>query len=113
MEENGCKEGKIVEETISMLRYSVECSICKEKLKVRLLKEQLEKAECYPLHHIIIHGNPAHALSIYIDANGKLRGRQATTSLQVDDVVLNQSIRSDLISKLWKSMMSWAKIEKK
>ncbi|MFX0100689.1 MAG: hypothetical protein ACFFCS_14030 [Candidatus Hodarchaeota archaeon] len=112
-DENGCKPVKpIISESIEMLRYHVQCQICKEKLKVRLLKEQLESAECYPLHHIIIHGNPAHALSIYIDANGKLRGRQATTSLQIDDVVLNQTIRSDLVSKLWKTMMSWTKIEK-
>ncbi|MHA1371911.1 MAG: hypothetical protein ACTSRA_19605 [Promethearchaeota archaeon] len=69
---------------IQRLRTVTRCRVCGKEFRVNVPRNQLEKAECYPFMHLILHGNPLHAHAVYIDRHGAIRGAQSSTSMQID-----------------------------
>jgi hypothetical protein len=61
----------------------VMCPVCNEKLPVGIERRVLENARQFPYAHVLLHGNPIHALIVYIDANMKVRSYEASESVEV------------------------------
>jgi hypothetical protein len=64
--------------------YTITCPICKKVFTLRIARKMLEQADHYPIAHIVVHRKPPHALLIYIDANGDIRGIEQCKSVQLD-----------------------------
>ena len=64
-------------------KFYVTCPVCHQAIKFGVERSILENATKFPLSHIIIHGNPLHALIVYIDANFMVRGEEGCESIEV------------------------------
>jgi hypothetical protein len=66
------------------LKAKSRCAACGKAFRVQLPVAAITNAPKYPVCHLILHGNPIHAFIVYIDANDKIRGYEASDSIQVD-----------------------------
>ena len=73
------------------------CPMCGQKIEIAIDPKYIENRSHYPYKHIIIHGKPLHALELYIDKNGAVRGMDATESVQFD----RKSQTFEEFMKLW------------
>jgi len=64
-------------------RMTAKCIVCGEDLEFGVELNVLENVKQFPFAHLIIHGNPIHALIIYIDANFKVRGVEPCESIEI------------------------------
>ncbi|MHA1520860.1 MAG: hypothetical protein ACTSRK_11820 [Promethearchaeota archaeon] len=60
----------------------VECPICHESIEHKIDPSTLKNEKFYPVPHLILHGNPIHAIILYIDAKGKVRAVESVKSVQ-------------------------------
>jgi hypothetical protein len=66
------------------LKATSRCAACGKAFRVQLPVAAITNAPKYPVCHLILHGNPIHAFVVYIDANGVVRGNEASDSIQID-----------------------------
>ena len=59
---------------------NVECPICRHNLKVDIQKITLNQFGL--TKYLILHGKPQHALIVYIDTHGKIRGTESIKHIQ-------------------------------
>ena len=64
-------------------KIHTECPICKEKVNFGVELEHLNKVKQFPFAHIHLHGNPIHALIVYIDSSFSIRGVEGCDSIEV------------------------------
>ena len=62
---------------------SQKCPICNKQIEFGVEQGFLEKVERYPYPHMILHGNPIHALIVYIDADFRIRGIETAQSIEI------------------------------
>ena len=62
---------------------SQKCPICNKKIQFGVEFGFLENAKRYPYPHMILHGNPLHALIVYIDADLRIRGIETAQSIEI------------------------------
>ena len=62
---------------------SQKCPICNKQIQFGVEQGFLDKVERYPYPHMILHGNPLHALIVYIDADYKIRGIETAQSIEI------------------------------
>ncbi len=74
----------LVAPIVQPLKLESTCSICNQSFKVHVAAAELAQAKRYPFAHIMLHGNPIHALIIYVDAHGTVRGSESSQSIQID-----------------------------
>ncbi|HME51795.1 MAG TPA: hypothetical protein VKM55_06230 [Candidatus Lokiarchaeia archaeon] len=72
------------EPIIHSLRLETSCDICHLSFKVHVSAAELINAKRYPFCHLILHGNPIHALAVYVDKHGVVRGSESSQSIQID-----------------------------
>ena len=65
------------------IRMSHRCPVCAKRIKFGVERTILENTDKYPFTHIVLHGNPVHALIAYIDANMTVRGIEASQSVEI------------------------------
>jgi hypothetical protein len=73
-----------VDNGLITLKATSRCAACGKAFRVRLPVATITNAAKYPVCHVILHGNPIHAHVVYIDANGVVRGNEASDSIQID-----------------------------
>jgi hypothetical protein len=83
-------------EVKKQVRMAHQCPICKTMVKFGIERGFLENAEKFPFTHVVLHGNPVHALIAYIDANMQVRGVEKSTSIEISR---DQATFSQLIKK--------------
>ena len=66
------------------LRLESTCDICHQVFKVQVSAAEMVDAKRYPFAHLILHGNPIHALVVYVDKQGAVRGSESSQSIQID-----------------------------
>lgn len=64
-------------------RYEVKCPICGEKQKVGVEFGLLQDVKNFPFSHIYLHGEPLHALVVYLDKQFQVRGAEACASIDI------------------------------
>nr|MDO8085254.1 hypothetical protein [Candidatus Sigynarchaeum springense] len=69
---------------VQALRVQSTCDICKKTFTVKVSAAELADATHYPFAHLILHGNPIHCLTVYVDKNGAVRCSESSKSLQID-----------------------------
>jgi len=69
---------------VHSLRIQSTCNICKRAFTVKVSAAELADATHYPFAHLILHGNPIHCLTVYVDKNGAVRCSESSKSLQID-----------------------------
>jgi len=69
---------------VQPLRLESTCDICHQVFKVQVSAAELADARRYPFAHLILHGNPIHALVVYVDKHGSVRGSESSQSIQID-----------------------------
>ena len=74
----------ITEPIVQSLRLESTCEICHQSFKVHVSAVELANARRYPFAHLILHGNPIHALVVYVDKHGSVRGSESSQSIQID-----------------------------
>ncbi|QEE16317.1 hypothetical protein DSAG12_02147 [Promethearchaeum syntrophicum] len=75
---------------------SQKCPICKQEISFGVEHGFLEKVERYPYPHVILHGDPLHALIVYIDADFLIRGADTARSIEIHR---NSNTFSQIIKK--------------
>ena len=78
------------------VRMSKICPICKHVVTFGVEEGFLKGVTEYPFPHVVLHGNPVHALIAYIDAHHKIRGVEACASIEVSR---DQETFSQLLKK--------------
>ena len=66
--------------------YFQECPLCKKKIQIKVQFELLEQqygASGGVIPHIIIHGNPLHAMLCYVDRHMAVRGKGYIVSIGI------------------------------
>ncbi len=61
------------------------CTICKQNVPLEVTKEDIEKAKTGLISVLSIHGEPQHAILVYLDKNLKARGIEYPSLLQVKE----------------------------
>ncbi|KXH76982.1 MAG: hypothetical protein AM326_05990 [Candidatus Thorarchaeota archaeon SMTZ-45] len=61
------------------------CNICKENVPLEITEDDTEKAKTGLISVISVHGNPQHAILVYLDMNLKARGVEYPSLIQVDE----------------------------
>jgi|SRR5271157_865167 len=69
---------------VQSLRLESTCDICHQVFKVQVSAAEMADAKRYPFAHLILHGNPIHALVVYVDKHGSVRGSESSQSIQID-----------------------------
>ncbi len=62
------------------------CPLCKERIEIGIEMDTLKKvteAKYFPYPHVHLHGNPLHAMLVYIDADMKIRTVGSIKSIEV------------------------------
>ncbi len=77
-------------------RHPVKCPVCGETIKIGVEDKYEPEGGRYPFPHIVLHGNPLHALVAYIDKHGNVRGVEASGSVEIKQ---GQAVLSDLLAK--------------
>ena len=62
---------------------SQECPVCNKKIRFGVELGFLESVKRFPYPHIILHGNPIHALVVYIDADFRVRSIETVRSIEI------------------------------
>ena len=62
---------------------SQKCPICQKKISFGVELGFLDNVKRYPYPHMILHGNPLHALIVYIDADFRIRGIETACSIEI------------------------------
>ena len=75
---------------------SQKCPVCHKEIHFGVEHGILEKVNRYPYPHIILHGNPLHALVVYIDADFRIRGIETAQSIEIQR---NSETFSQIIKK--------------
>jgi hypothetical protein len=78
-------------------KMAVRCPICKNEIHFGIEKSVFETATKFPISHVVLHGNPLHALIVYIDTNFSVRGEEGCESIEV----LQKSETLSQILKKW------------
>lgn len=72
---------------VALLKHKVkmahECPICKQKIKFGIEDHLMKAVTQFPFTHIVLHGDPVHALIVFIDANMHVRGTESARSLEI------------------------------
>jgi hypothetical protein len=61
------------------------CNICKENVPLDITEEDIDKAKTGLISVISVHGNPQHAILVYLDMNLKARGVEYPSLVQVNE----------------------------
>lgn len=61
------------------------CTICQQNVPLEVTKDDIEKAKSGLVSVLSIHGNPQHAILVYLDMNLKARGIEYPSLLQVKE----------------------------
>ena len=64
-------------------RLSVACPICKQKIRIGVELGNLQSVDHYPISHINLHGDPIHAMIVYLDYHFAIRGIEGCGSIEV------------------------------
>lgn len=64
-------------------KLSTYCSICQKEIRFGVERRIIKNTKCFPYAHIILHGDPIHALIVYIDAEFKIRGVECAQSIEI------------------------------
>jgi hypothetical protein len=73
------------------------CPVCNQKMKINMDHRIFNEATLFPITHVVLHGNPLHALIVYLDANFRVRGEEGCSSIEV---ARNSDAFSQLV-KIW------------
>ncbi len=65
-------------------RMATRCPICGESLSVAVELSTIQKATHFPYPHVLIHGNPLHALIVYLDADFQARDEQGCEAVNLN-----------------------------
>ncbi|MBD3353060.1 MAG: hypothetical protein GF364_16385 [Candidatus Lokiarchaeota archaeon] len=89
------KENLDVESIKKYQKYDIKCPICKKQVKVGVELGDIKAVEHFPFTHIFLHGDPIHALVVYIDKQFNVRGFEGcnSMSLQKESSVFQQILR--------------------
>ena len=60
------------------------CPVCSKDIAVRIEYETLKKVKEFPLTHIVLHGDPIHALIVYIDRQFNIRSVEGCNSFNIE-----------------------------
>lgn len=60
------------------------CPICQKRLEIAIDPAHIAKQTHFPYPHIYLHGDPLHAIVLYIDAHHQVRGYDCVQSIQFD-----------------------------
>ncbi len=60
-----------------------DCSVCKKRIEIKVPVHLAEDREYYPFEFINIHGNPEHALMLFIDKNLTIRDTMVYEDLHI------------------------------
>ncbi len=71
------------------------CTICKQNVPLEVTKDDIEKAKTGLISVLSVHGDPQHAILVYLDKNLKARGIEYPSLLQVKE---SDSIEGDKVS---------------
>jgi len=64
--------------------YEIECPICKEKMNIGVELGDLNNVKNFPFTHILVHGEPIHAIITYIDSQFKVRGVEGSQLIKFE-----------------------------
>lgn len=76
-------------------KLTTTCPVCKLEIKFGVELEILHTVTKYPYAHLVLHGDPIHALIIYLDANFSVRGVETAESIEIikESGTLNQILK--------------------
>ena len=65
-------------------RFARVCPTCKRKIKIGIEQSYKNSINRFPYPHIVLHGNPLHALIVYLDSDFKVRGFEHAESIEIE-----------------------------
>jgi hypothetical protein len=68
----------------SSKRVTVHCDICDGPVEIEVTQDDLSKQKDGILRVMLAHGDPLHAIIVYIDKNFRIRGIEQSDSFQMD-----------------------------
>jgi hypothetical protein len=64
--------------------YQIRCPICHRLITIRIAQTVLDHNDQYPMAHVIVHRKPPHAITVYVDHDGNIRGIEQCNGVQFD-----------------------------
>lgn len=65
-------------------KIRVHCEICNKPVEFEVAQEKLNEQQSGILKVMLAHGNPLHAIIIYVDKNRRVRGVESSDSFQME-----------------------------
>ncbi|MHA1871686.1 MAG: hypothetical protein ACTSXF_12125 [Promethearchaeota archaeon] len=65
---------------------TVYCSTCKKKITIKVDYSKRDEAKRFPFEYVYIHGEPKHAITIYLDKDMQVRGTEILNNLNLDEI---------------------------
>jgi uncharacterized protein YcgL (UPF0745 family) len=63
---------------------SVFCNQCKKQLILKVENSRRDSADRFPFEYLYIHGEPQHALTLYLDKDMQVRGVELVKNINMD-----------------------------
>jgi predicted hydrocarbon binding protein len=79
-----------------IIEATTNCDFCGKKVTISVPSKDLLEATRIPMSFLDVHGKPSHALLVYLDRAGKIRGQEYVEKLALDADLVN-SIFSSLV----------------
>lgn len=73
------------------------CTVCQQNVPLEVTEEDIEKAKTGLVSVLSIHGDPQHAILVYLDMNLKARGIEYPSLLQVKEDSSTQDDKSTIV----------------
>ncbi len=74
-----------IPEPEKFIEKSINCRLCGQEVRIRILANDLKTAKRIPLSVLDIHGNPSHGLLTYLDREGQIRGQELVEKVQMNN----------------------------
>ncbi|MHA1602679.1 MAG: hypothetical protein ACTSVL_12215 [Promethearchaeota archaeon] len=65
------------------LKLAVECPLCHKKIRIGVEHGVIDNVENFPYPHAVLHGNPLHALIVFIDRDMNVRAKEVAESIEI------------------------------
>ena len=80
-----------------MARVRVYCQLCNNPVDIEVSEEELHQHEKGIIRVMFIHGDPVHAIVIYIDRNFRVRAIECPDSFKIEDAKTVSTVSEDTV----------------
>ena len=82
------------------IEIPITCKVCLEEFKFKVTAEEYKGTKTFPIKKSIIHGEPKHNLTVYIDRNLEIENFKIDDVLEKEDISYSEELTKQVLSDI-------------